>query len=169
MVRPPTHHHCNHLAGANEMLAEHEKKCSLLPQVESEFQSPAAMRGWAKGETLVAGYCRKTALVGAIGFEPSPTRTTKNLPDSGGNQRTATERNGTAIGRKLDVRTEEERRTMATPKTTQELLRELELLRDDSYTLSQRHRRLLDAAKQIIDKPLAGPKVTAKPDEAMKT
>ena len=49
---------------------------------------------------------------------------------------------------------------MATPKTTQELLRELEMLRDDSYTLSQRHRRLLDAAREIIAKPLPGPKVT---------
>ena len=65
-----THHHCNHLDGANEMMADHEKMRSLLPQVESEFQSSAAMRGLAKGETLVAGYCRKTALVGAIGFEP---------------------------------------------------------------------------------------------------
>ena len=151
------------------MTAEHEKMRSLLPQVESESIAPLPCGVWQKGKPWLRGYCRETALVGAIGFEPSPTRTTKNLPDSGGNQRTATERNGTAIGRKLDVRTEEERRTMATPKTTQELLRELELLRDDSYTLSQRHRRLLDAAKQIIDKPLAGPKVTAKPDEAMKT
>jgi hypothetical protein len=54
---------------------------------------------------------------------------------------------------------------MATPKTTQELLRELEMLRDDSYTLSQRHRRLLDAAREIM----AGPKVTAKPDSVLKT
>jgi hypothetical protein len=36
-----------------------------------------------------------------------------------------------------------------TPKTPQDLLRELEMLRDDSYTLSQRHRRLLDAAREI--------------------
>jgi hypothetical protein len=58
---------------------------------------------------------------------------------------------------------------VSSPKTTQELLRELEALRDDSYTLSQRHRRLLDAAREIIAKPLPGPKVTAKPGSVLKT
>jgi hypothetical protein len=54
---------------------------------------------------------------------------------------------------------------VSSQKTPQDLLRELEALKEDSFTLSQRHRRLLDAAREII----AGPKVTVEPTEALKT
>jgi hypothetical protein len=40
-------------------------------------------------------------LVGAIGFEPSPARPFKHLRDWGGNQKTATEANGTITGHEL--------------------------------------------------------------------
>src|SRR4030095_3718458 len=43
-------------------------------------------------------------MVGAIGFEPIFMRTMKDLPDSGGNQRTVKEPSGTITGRELDAR-----------------------------------------------------------------
>jgi hypothetical protein len=54
-----------------------------------------------------------------------------------------------------------------TPKTTatEDLLRELEALKEDVYTLSQRHRRVLAQARET----LVSGKPMAKPTEVLKT
>jgi hypothetical protein len=54
---------------------------------------------------------------------------------------------------------------MSKPRTPEDLLREMQGVKEDLFTLSMRHARLLEAAREIV----AGPKVTAKPAEALKT